>query len=298
MLFYRNTPSNQLKFDIRIITFNMLLSIDRRNKSYYTAKCIIVDSEDICEKMKNRNRKNNLHNTAILMLVFVLLGVVVSVQVKSVAKEKSKASAEEQSQIAIYKEKIEELQVKLAENEAKHDLLSATYEAEMEQLYVSDKQFYELYKKYETEINEHKFAAGLTTVTGAGIDIGLDDAQKKYDSAPALLVHDIYLNEIINTLRAAGAQAIAVNGERIVSMSETLCMGPSIRINNTKLFAPYHIEAIGDPQALLSAFKSSAIYETIIKDNLIVDPVIKDKITIKRYSKSYETSIELLSEYK
>lgn len=247
--------------------------------------------------MKTHRNKNNLPSTVIVMLILALLGVVVSVQIRSVAKEKSEATEKEQSQITEYKNKIAELQAELDANKKKNELLSATYDAEMEELYTSDKQFYELYKKYETEISEHRFAAGLTTVTGAGIDIGLDDAQKKYDSAPALLVHDIYLNEIINTLRAAGAQAIAINGERIVSMSETLCMGPSIRINNTKLFAPYHIEAIGDPQVLLSAFRSSKIYETMIKDNLIVDPIIKDKITINKYSKSYEASVDLLTKY-
>ena len=107
-------------------------------------------------------------------------------------------------------------------------------------------------------------------------------------------MHDIYLNEIVNTLRAAGAQAIAVNGERIVSMSETLCLGPSIRVNGTKLFAPYHIEAIGNPQELLAAFKSSTIYAIMIKDNLIVDPGVKDNIIIKKYSKSYLSSVDLL----
>ena len=78
-------------------------------------------------------------------------------------------------------------------------------------------------------------------------------------------------------------------------MSETLCLGPSIRVNNTKLFAPYHIEAIGNQQMLMDAFKGSSIYETMIKDNLIVDPVLKDNITINKYSKSYLDSIGLLA---
>ena len=49
----------------------------------------------------------------------------------------------------------------------------------------------------------------MVTVSGPGIDIGLDDAPVRYESVAGLLVHDIYLNEIVNTLREAGAQAIA-----------------------------------------------------------------------------------------
>lgn len=247
--------------------------------------------------MKAQKHKYNLPNSLIIMSVFVMLGIIISAQVKSVANERKYKELKLQTRITEYQNKIAEVEKELQQNKDINEKLVAKYYEEMTALYNNDKQFYDLYKKYENEITEHKFAAGLTAVTGAGIDIGVDDAQKKFDSAPALLVHDIYLNEIINTLRAAGAQAISVNGERIVSMSETLCMGPSIRINNTKLFAPYHIEAIGDPQTMLTAFRNSRIYEIMIKDNLIVDPVIKDRIRINKYSKSYESAIDLLEKY-
>lgn len=246
--------------------------------------------------MEKRQKRTRLQNASCVMLILVLLGFVISAQIKSVAMEQKKTEADRQEQIAQYEEKIAQLEAELAENKAQYAVLSDKYDAEMKSLYENDKQFYELYKKYETDVEQYKFYAGLTTVSGSGIDIGLDDAQKKYESMSTFIVHDIYINEIINILRIAGAQAISVNGERIVAMSETLCLGPSIRVNNTKLFAPYHIEAIGDPQALLAAVKSSAIYETMLKENLIVDPVIKEQIVIKKYNKSYEGSIDLLTE--
>ena len=108
--------------------------------------------------------------------------------------------------------------------------------------------FYELYKKYETDVEQYKFYAGLTTVSGPGIDIGLDDAQKKYESMSTFIVHDIYINEIINILRIAGAQAISVNGERIVAMSETLCLGP---VSYT------HLISWGSPMSSSSEAKSA-----------------------------------------
>ncbi|MBE7057695.1 MAG: DUF881 domain-containing protein [Ruminococcaceae bacterium] len=241
---------------------------------------------------KNTNKKSML----IVMLVFTLLGIVFALQFRSVAHTQKTQNEKTSAEILQYQKTIEELEKKINDNKETKEALETRYDSEMDYLYNNEKQFYELYKKYETDIAQYRFNAGLTTVSGSGIDIGLDDAPTRYELTPGLLVHDIYLNEIINTLRLAGAQAISVNGERIVSMSETLCVGPSIRINNTKLFAPYHIQAIGDPQELMAAFKTSSIYSIMIKENLIVDPVIKDNITIKKYSKSYLSSIDKLSD--
>lgn len=244
--------------------------------------------------MRKVDNKTSKKNSIVAMLIFVLLGVVVALQFKSVSNTKKEQAKSASAEILQYEEKIKELEKKIANERESKEALQSRYNSEMNYLYNNEKQFYELYKKYESDIAQYRFNAGLTTVSGTGIDIGLDDAPSRYDSVPGLLVHDIYLNEIVNTLRAAGAQAIAVNGERIVSMSETLCLGPSIRVNGTKLFAPYHIEAIGNPQELLAAFKSSTIYAIMIRDNLIVDPVIKDNIIIKKYSKSYLSSVDLL----
>lgn len=246
-------------------------------------------------KNNKRFSKHNIIMSLCTFLVFISLGAVLLFQIKSVDQKKDAISTANQERIADYEHAIKETEKKIEEQKKIKELLESRYNAEMEYLFTNEKQFYELYKKYESEIDLYEFYAGLTDVSGPGIDIGIDDAQTIYESTPGFLVHDIYLNEIINILRAAGAEAISINGERIISMSETLCLGPSIRVNNTKLFAPYHIEAIGNQQMLIDAFKGSSIYETMIKDNLIVDPVLKDNITINKYSKSYLDSIGLLA---
>ena len=242
------------------------------------------------------NNKKNKKGRPVVMLVFALLGIVIALQIKSVAKINKTKTESVSAEIKQYEDAIKTLEADIAESKEKKDSLKSRYNSEMAYLYNNEKEFYELYKKYETDIEEHRFYAGLVTVSGPGIDIGLDDAPVRYESVAGLLVHDIYLNEIVNTLREAGAQAIAINGERIVPMSEMLCMGPSIRVNNKKLFAPYHIEAIGDSQKMITAFKSSSIYALMIKENLIVDPVVKDNVVIKKYNKPYLSSVDLLSE--
>ncbi len=236
-------------------------------------------------------------NTVCIMLVFLLLGFVISTQIKSVAADRYGLSAAEVSEIDECEKRIQELTREIEDTKAECAELKDTYNAHLKELYENDQQFYNLYKKYETDINEYKLYAGLTTVTGPGIDIGLDDAHRSSESLPAFIVHDIYINELLNVLKAAGAQAISVNGQRIIPMSEFLCLGPSIRINNTRLFPPYHIYAVGDPDKLLAAVRDSVIYKNMVSENLIVDPVISQEITVNAYNRTYTGYINMLEQY-
>ena len=64
------------------------------------------------------------------------------------------------------------------------------------------------------------------------------------------IIHDYDIRTILNELKTAGAQAIAINGERVVPMSEQICVGPTIIINDNRYPVPYIIEAIGEPDGL------------------------------------------------
>ena len=58
---------------------------------------------------------------------------------------------------------------------------------------------------------------------------------------------------MVNELRAAGAEAFAVNDQRIVATTAIRCVGPAIQVNSVPLTPPYKIRAIGDPATLSSA---------------------------------------------
>lgn len=250
-----------------------------------------------CDKAERDTRmspKKYRRDTIYIMIIFLILGFVVSTQIKSVAMKQYGLTAEEKAELDKCRSEISKLDDEIEQNKQKLAGISARYDEQLHALYEQDQQFYNLYKKYETDIEQYKYYACLTPVTGPGIDIGLDDAQKKSDTLPTFIVHDIYINELLNVLRAAGAEAISVNGERIVPMSESLCLGPSIRINNTRLFPPYHIYAVGDPDMLLAAVRDSVIYKNMVSENLIVDPVVMDQITVAPYNKSYASSISML----
>ena len=62
---------------------------------------------------------------------------------------------------------------------------------------------------------------------------------------------------MLNTLWIAGAEAVSLNGERIVSSTSLYCVGTTVIANATRLSPPYEIHAVGDPQALDAALKGS-----------------------------------------
>jgi len=69
----------------------------------------------------------------------------------------------------------------------------------------------------------------------------------------AFVVHDSDLLGVINELRSAGAEALSLNGERILATSEIRCAGNTVSVNNTRYAAPFVIRAIGDPDAMEQA---------------------------------------------
>jgi uncharacterized protein YlxW (UPF0749 family) len=106
----------------------------------------------------------------------------------------------------------------------------------------------------EEQINEANKLLGLTDVTGQGIIIKIADsdsydANSVYDVS-TLLVHDLDLIMIIEELKNAGAEAISINDQRIVSTTAIECDGNVIKINGEKIGSPFVIKAIGLPEYL------------------------------------------------
>ena len=114
-------------------------------------------------------------------------------------------------------------------------------------------------KPEQGKLNQSQLLSGETSVAGPGAVVTLRDSQKKLPAsmpkgfAPANIIHDSDINAIVNELRAAGAEAIAVNGQRLVATSAVRSFGPTIYINGVPQAAPFVIKAIGNPQTLSQA---------------------------------------------
>ncbi len=138
---------------------------------------------------------------------------------------------------------------------------------------------------------EAELYAGLTKVTGKGITVTLDDVKLTKEMKESGLynnygiVHDTNIRTFINELKAGGAEAISVNGERIVAMSEIRCVGPTILVNGERVAAPFIIKAIGNPKNLESALtiNGGAVEEATKIYGISVTIEQKDRLTIDKY---------------
>lgn len=109
----------------------------------------------------------------------------------------------------------------------------------------------------QNKMQEYQAILGLTDVTGEGVVITVADNndEKNENSFSSInmanyLVHDGNLVAIINELKAGGAEAISINGKRIVESTSINCAGNVIQINGEKVGSPFEIKAIGDKDLL------------------------------------------------
>ncbi len=119
------------------------------------------------------------------------------------------------------------------------------------------------------QLQEIKLQAGQTNVIGQGIEIALVDSRNKPTSPNDMinqsnLIHDTDVMTVVNELRAAGAEAISVNDQRVIATTAIRCVGPNVQVNGVPYASPFIIRAIGDPNALLGGLKTpGGVFEKI-----------------------------------
>lgn len=103
-------------------------------------------------------------------------------------------------------------------------------------------------------------AAGLTRVTGPGVRVSLSDGPDECSAeSEECRIQDSDLQQTVNALFGAGAEAVAINGERVIATTAIRRAGRSLLVNYRVLNPPYVIEAIGNPDRLLLDFSRSDI---------------------------------------
>jgi len=112
------------------------------------------------------------------------------------------------------------------------------------------------------EVDEAKLIAGTVPVHGPGLRVLLDDSSVRTippkDDPEMYIVHDYQLRDVVNALWAAGAEAISINGERIVGPTSIYCVGSTILVNDTRTSPAYEFLVIGDPTKLDAALGDPA----------------------------------------
>jgi uncharacterized protein YlxW (UPF0749 family) len=110
---------------------------------------------------------------------------------------------------------------------------------------------------------------GATAAVGPGVVVTVNDAESVSESGDGsnpraqqnaddgrVLDQDLQL--VVNGLWEAGAEAMAINGQRLTALSAIRSAGQAILVDYRPLSPPYKISAIGDPQRLQSRFMNAA----------------------------------------
>ena len=110
----------------------------------------------------------------------------------------------------------------------------------------------------------------MVPVTGPGIVIVLNDSPLANTVSPEekdnYLVHVEDLRSVVNDLFLAGAEAIAINGQRLGPVSSLRCIGPVIYVNGKQMAPPFKIEAIGPSDILETAMNLPGGILDVLRD--------------------------------
>lgn len=148
----------------------------------------------------------------------------------------------------------------------------------------------EIARLLRQEAERYRMYSGMTDVLGEGLIIVIDDGQRalqEWENPNDLIVHDLDLRRLVDELRIAGAEAISVNGKRVVAgITEIICNGPTIRINGVQLAPPYVIRAIGDRYALDRRMKDPESYaHTLWQSGLQMEINTQVRLSVEKLNK-------------
>lgn len=143
----------------------------------------------------------------------------------------------------------------------------------------------------DMEVN--RLHSGESALAGPGITIEMYDNEEKRDWSYDInldIIHDVDILNVINDLRLAGAEAISINGERVLSTSEIKCAGPVIRINGNTSATPFVIKAIGDPKLLMASVTAPGTNGDILKNvyHKGFDTKSEDSVTVSAYEGKFD----------
>ena len=109
----------------------------------------------------------------------------------------------------------------------------------------------------QEELHTSRIALGTVAVKGPGVEMELSDSTMRaggeFGAQDLYVIHDFDLLQIANEMWSAGAEAVSINGQRLLTGSAIACSARLIAINNITIASPYVFKAIGDKDKLMSA---------------------------------------------
>lgn len=206
-------------------------------------------------------------------IVCFILALVMSMQFKVVQQTditsiETMREAELRTELSNWKQKYEEVNKKYEETTGKVQ--------EYKEKKQSDNETSTLLQE---ELQQLNMALGKTDVQGEGIIITLTDKDDAKINADNLLI-------IVNDLRQAGAEAISINDERIVNMTDIVYINDTfVKVNGQRILSPYIIRAIGNQTYLESSLLGNGGYVDELQKSGYNVKIEKDKkVKILKYN--------------
>ncbi|WP_341301851.1 DUF881 domain-containing protein [Lysinibacillus sp. FSL H8-0500] len=141
------------------------------------------------------------------------------------------------------------------------------------------------YQKLVEQAEDLRLLLGELKGEGKGVRITLQDGDydPKSFNPNEYIVHESHIFKLLNELKISGAQAIAINGQRVMATSYIRCNGPVITIDGTQHPAPFVIEAIGDAKTLLASLNlNGGVVDQLLNDNIVVSLEESQKLTMPK----------------
>lgn len=233
------------------------------------------------------NSKTRLQLSVSLSVVAVALGMMVSIQYKQASTQRDLSSLTNATGAQTTK-LTNQLTALQKESQSEQQQLQnitgqiTTYENKAS---ANDSKLQAL----QSQLSSARILAGTTAVEGQGIEFTVTDGTPPSEAdAQSYLTHDWDVRSLVNEMFLSGAEAVSVNGYRIVATSGIFCRGPVITVNGHRMTAPFDFKAIGDAHNMSYGLQMSGGVFSLLEDpqnNLQISPVkTKAKLIIPAYT--------------
>lgn len=139
-------------------------------------------------------------------------------------------------------------------------------------------------KEKQERLKELNAYLGLSDVTGSGVIITVKDNTASKLVTNYDLVHDGDLRDIVNEIKNIGADAISINGQRIVQNTVINCAGAIVQINGESIGSPFVIKAVGSKDLFYNLLRPGSFIKLMMEQGIGVEIEKSDNITIEKYN--------------
>jgi uncharacterized protein YlxW (UPF0749 family) len=137
------------------------------------------------------------------------------------------------------------------------------------------------------QLQEVRMQVGLSALEGPGLMVTMNDstrAPRVGEDPNKTILHYSDINGVVAELWAAGAEAIALNGERIVGSTGINCVGTTVLCNTKRMAPPYTITAIGDARRMSAYVKRpGGAIEMLAAFDFPVRIAPRERVTVPSY---------------